>query len=391
MLAAGEEARFVRRTSLKTGEYRTNFRQIDCDVISALTSAEACRITPLMSKIYLCLISAPTSFWERDGVLRFAGDESEGKWLTAWGQLIKLLGVANATANKAISWMHEQGIIGYHAGKNGVGIRIFINRASSSIASGSSRGQKNLQLAPIPSDASRISSGGTPFKESYACLEEVLEEDLNPHAPKNGAEKHRVGETASQAESVSSRDPQTAARREAKVAKTIEVSGSSGFVMDEVVQRLRSELEPYLKTAALQAAAREHERTREWLDQRGLPKAARVAQREAYNVLRHHGLMDAAGQRARSELEVGRASSHTAPETRPRTPEEIAEVAEMCVALFEAQGKSVDLTLAEIGSEGGWLLSEDVAKAREAAQMLMLNRRGNQVNAVPSNISSAPC
>ncbi|MBA3441978.1 MAG: hypothetical protein H0T92_19125 [Pyrinomonadaceae bacterium] len=391
MSALAQEARFVRRTSLKTGEYRTNFRQIDCDVISALTSAEASRVTPLMSKIYLRLISAPTSFWERDGVLRFAGDESEGKWLTAWAQLIRLLEVANATAHKAISWMHEQGIVGYHAGKNGVGIRIFINRASSSIASGSSRGQKNLQLIPIPSDANPISSGVTPFKESFACLEEVLEKDLNPHAPKDGAEKHRVGETASQTESVSSRVTQTVAKQEVVAAETVRANKPSVFVVDEMVQRLRSELEPYLKTAASQAAAREHEQTRQWLEQRGLPKAARVAQREAYNVLRQHGVITSAQGQARSELEVGRASSYKPPEARPRTREEIAEVAEMCVSLYEAQGKSIDLTLAEIKSEGGWLLPEDAMKAYEAAQLLMLTRKGNQVDARPSNISYASC
>ena len=390
MSAVAQEARFVRRTSLKAGEYRTNFRQIDCDVIGALTSAEACRITPLMCKIYLRLITAPTGYWERDGVLRFVGDEREGKWLTAWGQLIRLLEVANATAHKAISWMHEQGIVGYHAGKNGVGIRIFINRASSSIAFGSSRGQKNLHIVPVPSDAARISSDGTPFKESYACLEEVLETDLNPHAPKIGAEKHLVGKTTSQTDSFSNLDLQTADVRQASVAKTVETNGSGELAMDEVVERLRSELEPYLRTAAQQAATREHARTREWLEQRGLPKAARVAQREAYNVLRHHGLMDTAGQRARAELEVGRAISDTPPETRPRTPEEIEEVAEMCVALFEAQGKSIDLILAEISSAGGWLLPEDAAKAREAAQVLMLTRRGNQVDARPSNIPSDP-
>ena len=38
--------RFVRRTSLSQNEYRTNFRQIDCDVISTLISEEASRITP---------------------------------------------------------------------------------------------------------------------------------------------------------------------------------------------------------------------------------------------------------------------------------------------------------------------------------------------------------
>ena len=35
--------RFVRRTCLQTNEYRTNFRQIDCDVIAALDYVRAAR------------------------------------------------------------------------------------------------------------------------------------------------------------------------------------------------------------------------------------------------------------------------------------------------------------------------------------------------------------
>ena len=68
--------RFVRRTQLEPGEYRKNFRQVDGDVIAAVTSREADRVTPLMSKIYLRLVNAPAQYWERDGVLRFEGELS---------------------------------------------------------------------------------------------------------------------------------------------------------------------------------------------------------------------------------------------------------------------------------------------------------------------------
>lgn len=54
---------------------------------------------------------------------------------------------------------------------------------------------------------------------------------------------------------------------------------------------LLGRLEPAVREAAAQAVAREHERTREWLERRGLPKAARVAQREVYNVLRQYGVI----------------------------------------------------------------------------------------------------
>ena len=142
--SAAQVPRFVRRTQLGAQEYRTNFRQLDCEVISALISEEATRVTSQMSKVYLCLINAPVELWERDGVLRFTGCEKEGKWQTAWEQLVELAGVASATARKALAWMSEQAIIGYYAGKNGVGIRIFINRASSSIGRKPEVGQKKF-------------------------------------------------------------------------------------------------------------------------------------------------------------------------------------------------------------------------------------------------------
>src|ERR687884_1667977 len=125
--------RFVRRTQLGRDEYRKNFRQLDSEVIAAVTSPEADAVTPLMSKIYLRLANAPDEHWEREGVLRFAGVEKDGRWVTGWEQLVTLTGVASATARKALRWMHEQGVVGYFAGKNGVGIRIFLNRAASSI------------------------------------------------------------------------------------------------------------------------------------------------------------------------------------------------------------------------------------------------------------------
>ena len=83
--SAAQAPRFVRRTQLNAQEYRTNFRQIDCEVISALISEEATKVTFQMSKIYLCLINAPVELWGRDGVLRFTGCEREGKWQQAAG------------------------------------------------------------------------------------------------------------------------------------------------------------------------------------------------------------------------------------------------------------------------------------------------------------------
>src|SRR5947199_5416337 len=102
-----------------------------------------------MSKIYLRLVNAPEQYWEREGVLRFEAELREGKQVKAWDVLCETLGVASATANKAVTWLHNSGIIGYFAGKNGVGIRIFLNRASSSI--GMRAGKKILEFSPASS------------------------------------------------------------------------------------------------------------------------------------------------------------------------------------------------------------------------------------------------
>ncbi len=372
---AANSPRFVRRTNLHEGEYRKNFRQIDADAIEIVTSDEACRVTKLMSKVYLRLIDAPLHFREQEGVLRFTGEEREGKWLTAWEQLISMLGVASATAQKALQWMHEQGVVGYDAHRNGVGIRIFINRATTSIGKGEgSAKQKNLRLIPTSSRAAHTSPGDMPFKDTSG-IQDSLELDFNPHAPKNGAD-NTVGKTSSDPEPTPTITPQASTAQEEQKITRANGNAADAIPVEEIVNRLRSALEPSLMAVAVQAAQREHERTREWLDKHGIPKATRVAQREAYNVLRSHGLVNADAQRARTQLEVGRSSdSYTAPDTRPRTAGEIIEIAETCVALLEAQGKSIEVTLSEISSEGGgWLLPEDAPKVREEAEKLMCAR-----------------
>jgi len=356
--------RFVRRTSLGPDEYRKNFRQIDREIIEAVTSREADAVTPLMGKVYLRLVNAPNGYWERDGVLRFESEVREAGQVKAWSVLCEVLGVASATANKALRWMREQGIIGYFAGKNGVGIRIFLNRAASSV------GKKILQFPPASSGARPASRDETAFKDSYADSD-GLDPDLNSHAPKNGADTNGEVKTPSELNPGRKTDRQPRSRLAVQEVGPAQIIGS--VPVDEIVRRLRDELEPCVRAAAAQAAAREHERTREWLERSGIPKATRVAQHEAYNVLKSHGLINTAAVRA--GLEVGRGGAACAPAARPLTREEVAETAEACVALLEAQGKSIDVTLSEISSEGGgWLMPRDAPRVREAAQALLRER-----------------
>jgi hypothetical protein len=377
-LQALPATRFVRRTQLGPGEYRRNFRQIDADIIAAVTSREADEVTPLMSKIYLRLVSAPVEFREREGVLYFRAKEADGRLVKASKVLYELLGVASATAHKALHWMHGQGIIGYFAGKNGVGIRIFLNRASGSIGvRADSADKKILPFARNSNEKAGGSAVEPAFNDSFADSE-VLEIDLNPRAPKNGAETKSFGESAS----APSRPPTPVtctshAREERELLIARPVIGA--LFVAEVVERLRSELEPCVREAAaraaLQSASREMERTREWFESKALPKAVRVAQRETYDLLRKHDGVEGRRGRASAGTEVARAAGdYTAIAPRPLTPEEIRETAEVCVALLEAQGKSIEVTLSEISNEGGgWLLPEDTTRVREAARALALS------------------
>jgi hypothetical protein len=370
--------RFVRRTTLHADEYRKNFRQIDRDAIEMVKSAAAKQVTHSMGTLYLTLIDAPAEYWEREGVLRFAGGAGEGGSQTAWQQLIALLDCGNTTAKKALDWMHEQGVIGYYAGKNGVGIRIFINRAVTSI--GRREGQKNLRLVRTPTSAAHTPAVGMPFKDSFADPE-TSDLDIDPRAPKSGADTGTVSQADSTPELPQLISCMTARRNERYAAAC--TPSVSGAPVNEIIDRLKHELEPCVRDAAAQAAgqiaAREVERTRQWFETKALPKAVRVAQRETYNLLRKNGIGNRG--RGRADLTVGLASSEdTTCAARPLTTEEVHELAEACVALLEVQGKAIEATLAELCSaEGGWLLPQDVVRVREEAQALMLtlHERGN--------------
>jgi hypothetical protein len=357
-LRALSPPRFVRRTGLGQGEYRKNFRQVDCDVISAVTSREADAVTPLMSKIYLRLVNAPAQYWEREGVLRFGAELRDEGRVGAWDALCELLGVASATASKALRWMHEQGVIGYFAGKNGAGVRVFLNRATSSIGTRPA-GKKILEFPPASSLEARTSPDEAAFSDSYA-VSEVLEKDLNPRAPKSGADNTGVVKSFSTFAgtgqvSIQPAVPETAAATTA----------------EELTELLLGRLEPAVRAAAAQAAAREHERTREWLETKGLPKAARVAQREAYNVLRKYGVV---GEGARvTRADSGR-DNQTPVSPRPLADDEVTELAQSCVAMLEAQGRPVEVTLSEMGvAAGGFLLPEDAPRVREKVDSLIGN------------------
>ena len=260
---------FVRRTRLEAEEYRVNFKQLDNDVISALVSPAARAITPLMSTIYLSLLTATPQCWEREGVLRFTGEtEQEGR-LTAWQQLRKLTGVANTTLAKALKWLHEEGIIGYVAHKNGIGIRIFLNRAAASIRPRAA--QKNLASVHTPFDSCGTPANGTAF--SRKGIQEHLD---------NYSALARKAETAAPALKQASL-AQNPAPIPPDTTAPVLLAAMTSFAVNKVINELKPEMEA--------ANRRELDATREWFLKHALPKATRVAQRETYELLRAHQLL----------------------------------------------------------------------------------------------------
>jgi hypothetical protein len=106
----------------------------------------------------------------------------------------------------------------------------------------------------------------------------------------------------------------------------------------------------------------------------GLPKAARVAQHEAYNVLRKYGVISEASRSSRTQSEVGR-NSYAPPAPHPLSAEEVSDFAQACVAMLETQGQSIEVTLSEMSAEvGGFLLPEDAGRVREKAHSLLAAR-----------------
>jgi hypothetical protein len=358
--------RFVRRTTLHEDEYRKNFRQIDREVIEVVKSEEAKKVTRQMGTLYLTLIDAPSRYWEREGVLRFCGNEGEGKPCTAWQQLVNLLDCGNTTAKKALDWMHRQGVIGYYAGKNGAGIRIFLNRATSSI--GKRERQKNLRLLPTPATEVRTPGTGATFKDSFLENREI---DKEFRAPKNGAAESETDRELSDQDPNPSHLSLFATQvTEPEVERTHPVSAISDAA---VVEQIKREVITQMRSAA----AQEHERTREWFISHAMPKAIRVAQHSAYAVLRSYGLLSdpRSGGRERQRTDGRGVGKHISTETasQPLTDEEITELAESCVALLVRQGQTIDRTLFEMSVEaGGFLLPEDAPKIRTKAESLTL-------------------
>lgn len=358
------DIKFVRRTSLKENESRCNFRQIDQDAINVVTSREARQVTTMMSQVYLCIINAPFKFLVAEGELRFCGEFRDGKQMTAWEQLTETLGVADGTALKALKFMHEHQVIGYYAGKNGVGIRIFINRAETSIKS-KQEPQKNLPGRLVANGETRTSRFAVPLKTG---LRESLDNEVRTFAPEDGAgipADFAIPDEAVPAESPRSRSyPDSEIFAQGSTAACVRLPS-------EIIDQIAAALSPTFRCIAEREAARQAERTREWLERYGVPKAARVAQNEAFKIHLHQTKLKNDAERLRRELTVGSASAPPgditaeSAATRARPKIAIAEAIEICRTAHRFHGADGSTAaLASLINESG-ITHDDAAEIRK--------------------------
>src|SRR5262249_54736170 len=160
---------------------------------------------------------------------------------------------------------------------NGVGVRIFINRASSSIRR---RGQKILRLVPTPSNLSLAPRDGAPFKES--SFRKNLDTDINPRAHPRAATMPSLAKSSS----LGGSHPPASKQNIAPAAVLPSAQFDFGQVLGMFKTELQSVLTSVFNDAVASACRKEAALNREWFEERGIPKAVRVAQHEAFGVLR---------------------------------------------------------------------------------------------------------
>jgi hypothetical protein len=444
---------FFHKTALAPHEYRKNFRQIDCDAIALVRSDEATAVTGLMSKIYLGLIGADHRFFEREGVLHFTSEVRHSTTVTAWQIMCEVLGVAGNTAAKALKWLHEKRVIGYHAAKNGVGIRIFLNRAASSVGTRTSLpaakvapapalinippAEKNLPFLATTKGEAHTTSLVAPFKVSG--LRETLDQERDPmrtHATSetlptpdalcadNSNPREIVtqgtalplltaGPVEHQEASVTTPEPEpepdatqmkVTVPLSASEAAAVTLLAAQIVALQTALAQLRQSLDTEQQAAArhfslalaqlkyellqqahqaagnvaAEAVRREYERTREWFEQRALPKAVRVAQRESFDLLRKEGFFSDREAQRRAGLQVGRQAlpeEALPPAARAQSADGIRALAEICVTLQETHGQDLNTVLGHLcACDGSPLLPSDLARIKDFAQALAEGR-----------------
>jgi hypothetical protein len=373
MSATAHDLRVVRRVFLYPHEKRTNFTPVDNDILRAVSSDEAARVTDKMSKIYLRLlqIRRDSPFCQSDGVVCFPGEEKAGQWVTAFDQMVAYLGVAPATARKALEWLKQKGIIGYVCPK-GYPVRIWLNRAASSIAPREGAEGRHLRAVPSPDTpapgASALDtnadapffydeSASVPaFKESHGHEESFS--SVNPRALVSAAESAPPGKPAAPTAQAAPRPNNPAgsgisgeradgsgALTEVKRLSTLmaEIERKVSGILPACASAVRAEVDDQLEF--------QFRKIRQFLHDKAVPQAARTGQQEAYKILRRFGAV-AAESRTKSAVYTGASdtpaaaqpAAHHAHQTR-LTREAALELAESIWRENERTGGAIEQTL----------------------------------------------
>jgi hypothetical protein len=94
------------------------------DIEELISSMDADKVTPLMTKIYYRLLVAPVEWWESSEALRVKGSTRDGVSTTAWAELVNWLRVSPEEAQKALRWLDEKKVINYFQHQGGRMIEI---------------------------------------------------------------------------------------------------------------------------------------------------------------------------------------------------------------------------------------------------------------------------
>jgi len=348
--ATTADLRVVRRTFLHANEKRTNFTAIDNDILQAVSSDEAAVVTDKMSKIYLRLIGLhrESPYYQSSGVLCFPGEERAGNWVTGFDQLVAHLGVAPATARKALEWMKGKGIIGYVCPK-GFPTRIWLNHAVSSIAARDNAPERKLQLIQggLAKTESTFFHPETTVVPTFKELmnHEENHEFTNPRtreitpsdspcdkAPIATSEHFPtlpVDNTGSAVNATLHHFPSNVLM-DRGISGEISIATSRDVKkIEEQISALQTRFSNILPACAAAVRAEiddqlefQFRKLRQYWQEKAVPQAARVAQQEAYKILNQAG-KNKPQQAKSSELYVG---SYQPPVASPDTATQAAEL-----------------------------------------------------------------
>lgn len=94
------------------------------EIVRLISSAEACQINPLMTRLYYRLLLAPAEWWDSRESLRVRASTGAEVTTTALEELANWLRHTPEEAHHALQWLHEKQVITYHPHESGDEIEI---------------------------------------------------------------------------------------------------------------------------------------------------------------------------------------------------------------------------------------------------------------------------